>query len=271
MEKIKVYYASDPICSHCWALEPHINQFFIQYGRYFDRTYLMGAIMPSWQDFPGDKRNGIFKPSDTTPHWRELAQETGMPIDGTLMQTDDYVRSSYPAGQVFIALRDQDEAGAMTFLRKIREALFVFNENISDPDILKQYTDPDIVDQALTPEYQEKLEADRQKMLDLGVFVTPGLIMEKESGQKKRMVGMKTADDYAKALMDFLGQDSLLKTPMPDLKTYLQEQDHLFLKEIEVMWDLRPDQVDHFIRDSLAGESYGLEGIQDTAYVYLKD
>jgi predicted DsbA family dithiol-disulfide isomerase len=29
---ITLYYVTDPICSHCWALEPALRSFIEQYG-----------------------------------------------------------------------------------------------------------------------------------------------------------------------------------------------------------------------------------------------
>lgn len=40
---IDLYYVTDPICSHCWALEPVLRRFVEQYGEYFTFRTVMGG------------------------------------------------------------------------------------------------------------------------------------------------------------------------------------------------------------------------------------
>lgn len=42
-KSIEVYYVTDPICSHCWALEPVLRRFIEQYGHYFNFHTIMGG------------------------------------------------------------------------------------------------------------------------------------------------------------------------------------------------------------------------------------
>ena len=43
-EVINLYYVTDPICSHCWALEPVLRKFEEQYGQYVKFHTVMGGI-----------------------------------------------------------------------------------------------------------------------------------------------------------------------------------------------------------------------------------
>ena len=45
---IEVYYVTDPICSHCWALEPVLRRFIEQYGDYFNFHTVMGGLLEKW-------------------------------------------------------------------------------------------------------------------------------------------------------------------------------------------------------------------------------
>ena len=58
-KKIELYYVTDPICSHCWALEPTLRRFEKQYGHYFNFHTVMGGLLEKWGDGPVDpaKRN----------------------------------------------------------------------------------------------------------------------------------------------------------------------------------------------------------------------
>src|SRR5690606_36085885 len=133
---VEVYYVTDPICSHCWAIEPVLRRFKEQYGHYFNFHTVMGGLLKKWGDTPVDPANGIFGPADVAGHWREVGEYFRMPIDGSLM-IDNPVQSSYPASRVFkVIQREHGDALAQVYLRRAREALFVFNQNISDKEVL---------------------------------------------------------------------------------------------------------------------------------------
>lgn len=46
-KKITLYYVIDPICSHCWALEPVLRRFEKQYGQYIKFQTVMGGLLPN--------------------------------------------------------------------------------------------------------------------------------------------------------------------------------------------------------------------------------
>ncbi len=100
-KSIEVYYVTDPICSHCWALEPVLRRFIEQYGHYFNFHTIMGGLLEKWGgDGPVDPANGISGPADVVGHWREVGEYYRMPIDGTVMMNNP-VQSSYPPSRVF--------------------------------------------------------------------------------------------------------------------------------------------------------------------------
>lgn len=136
IKSINLYYVTDPICSHCWAIEPTLRRFVEQYGGYFNFHTVMGGLLEKWHDGPIDPANGIYKPADVADHWREVGEHSRMPIDGTLM-IDNPVQSSYPPSRVFkVIQKNHNEKIAYEYLRRTREALFAFNQNISDKPVM---------------------------------------------------------------------------------------------------------------------------------------
>ena len=96
----------------------------------------MGGLLEKWHDGPIDPANGIYKPADVAGHWREVGEYSRMPIDGTLM-IDNPVQSSYPPSRVFkVIQKNHNDAIAFEYLRRAREALFAFNQNISDKSVM---------------------------------------------------------------------------------------------------------------------------------------
>lgn len=123
---IKVIYYTDPICSSCWGIEPQLRKLKLEYGSYIDIEYRMGGLLPDWSYNSG----GISKASDVAHHWDGVSLHYDMPIDGDVW-LEDPLDSSYPPSIAFKAAQNQDEQLAISFLREIREMVFLQKKNIS--------------------------------------------------------------------------------------------------------------------------------------------
>ena len=186
---INLYYVTDPICSHCWAIEPVLRRFKEQYGHYFNFHTVMGGLLEKWHDGPIDPANGIYKPADVAGHWREVGEHSRMPIDGSLM-IDNPVQSSYPSSRVFkVIQKHHGDEHAYTFLRRAREALFAFNQNISDIVVLIDIVNnlglngDVILHEAELPSGQDLLNEDFALARDLGARGFPTLILVNEENK----------------------------------------------------------------------------------------
>ena len=123
---LKIVYFTDPICSSCWGIEPQLRKLKMEYGHAIDIEYHMGGLLPDWSYNSG----GISKPSDVAHHWDDVSAYYQMPIDGDIW-LEDPLHSSYPPSIAFKAAQIQDEQKALTFLRKIREMVFLHKKNIT--------------------------------------------------------------------------------------------------------------------------------------------
>src|SRR5690606_21531784 len=186
---VDLYYVADPICSHCWAIEPTLRRFTEQYGHYFNFHTVMGGLLEKWHDGPIDPANGIYKPADVAGHWREVGDHSRMPIDGSLM-IDNPVQSSYPPSRVFKVIQDvHNEDKANEYLRRAREALFAFNQNISEASVMIDIVNQTgldgetIVQQAEQPAGQQALNEDFALVRSLGARGFPSIIMVNEDNK----------------------------------------------------------------------------------------
>ena len=103
---VELYYVTDPICSHCWALEPVLRKFVDQYGNYFNMHTLMGGLLENWDGF-ADVSNGISSPADVAGHWREVGEHSRMPIDGTVWY-DNPIESSFIPSRVYKVIQEKN-------------------------------------------------------------------------------------------------------------------------------------------------------------------
>ncbi|WP_042352898.1 DsbA family oxidoreductase [Bacillus massiliigorillae] len=273
-EKITVYYVTDPICSHCWALEPVLRRFEKQYGQYFNIQTVMGGLLESWNGF-ADVKNGIGKPADVAGHWREVGEHARMPIDGSLWLTNP-IQSSYPPSRVFKVIQQKDEQLATTFLRRTREAVFVFNQNIGEASVLIEIVNQlnldgeAILKEAEQGKGQQLLEQDFALARSLGVRGFPSIIMINKENKGTKIVGARPLEYYLKGLEQTLAKTSLQPQAPSPLSQLLEKEVRLFSKEIEVMYDLTQSQIQSFIQKELDETAYSAKTILNELYIEIK-
>jgi putative protein-disulfide isomerase len=271
-KSINLYYVTDPICSHCWAIEPVLRRFVEQYGAYFNFHTVMGGLLEKWHDGPIDPANGIYKPADVAGHWREVGEYSRMPIDGTLM-IDNPVQSSYPPSRVFkVIQKNHNDAIAFEYLRRAREALFAFNQNISDRSVMIEIVNKlgldgeVIVSEAEQPIGQQLLNEDFDLTRSLGARGFPSIIMINEENKGVKIVGGRPFEYYVDGLKQVLNLEKLQPKQQPSLSSLLEKEKLLFSKEIEVMYDVEQSDVNSFIEKELSPERYQVKEILGELY-----
>lgn len=276
-KKIDVYYVTDPICSHCWALEPVLRRFIAQYGHYFNFHTVMGGLLEKWSDTPVDPGNGISRPSDVAEHWREVGTHSRMPIDGTLWY-DNPVQSSFPPSRVFKVIQNRhSDAQAMAYLRRTREALFAFNHNIAERSVMVHIVNQlgldgeSIIQEAEQEVGRQLLDEDFQMAARLGVRGFPTIVMVNQQNQGVKIVGARSIEQYVDALTKILDTESLQPLKPPTLVELLQHEKLLFSKEIEAMYDLTQDEVQAFIEQELTTIEYQTDELLGETYVQISE
>ncbi|WP_419956460.1 DsbA family protein [Neobacillus niacini] len=271
-KSIEVYYVTDPICSHCWAIEPVLRRFKEQYGHYFNFQPVMGGLLEKWHDGPIDPANGIYKPADVAPHWREVGVHSRMPIDGSLM-IDNPVQSSYPPSRVYkVIQKNHNDAVAYEYLRRAREDLFAFNRNISDQSVMIELVNKlgldgeAIVKEAEKPAGQQLLNEDFSLARSLGVRGFPTIVMINGENKGVKIVGGRPFESYVDGLKQVLNMEELQPKPQPSLSSLLEKEKLLFSKEIEVMYDIEQSDLSAFVEKELTPGSYVKQEILGESY-----
>ncbi|MDG0841984.1 DsbA family protein [Staphylococcus equorum] len=278
---LTLYYVTDPMCSHCWAFEPTLNKLLVQYGHLFNFQMVMGGLLEAWGDGPIDPANGIYKPADVTPHWQEVGNYSRMPIDGTIMEIDP-VQSSFPVSRLYKAIQHVDSpAAAIKFTRLVREAVFVFNKNISDKAVLKHIVEDlykgdntidvdSILNIANSDIGQNLLAEDFNLVSQLGVRGFPTIVIVNKDNQGTKIVGARSLETYIDALEKLDAVKNIKPNPLPKFSLYLNEQSSLFSKEIEVMYDIEEKDVPNFIEKGLDKSKYTISNILGENYYEAK-
>lgn len=176
----RILFATDPICSHCWAMEPAWRRFIFLYGAHIEATYLYGGLLPGWEGF--NDSAGIQKPTEIPPHWDEVAERYGQPIDTSVWYSDP-LASSYPPSVATHAVRAIAPAREDDYLRRIRQAVFLEGRNIARSEVLIECAEtigldaPKFETAFRSPTSEEAFASDLQTRASRGIRGFPTLIL----------------------------------------------------------------------------------------------
>src|SRR5690625_67439 len=272
---IDLDYVADPVCSHCWALDPVLRKFVDQYGQYFEMQALMGGLLEKWGDGPVDPGNGISGSADVAGHWREVGEQSRMPIDGTLWY-DHPIESSFIPSRAYKVIQEKGQQRAKKFLRRAREELFAFNKNIAEDATLISLVNQvgldgeEIVNQSKRAEANTLLQEDFQLIRELGVRGFPTIVMVNEEQKGVRLVGAKTLEDYTNALRQLLSEETLKPRELSTLDQLLKQEKLLFSREIEEYYSIEKSELDTFSQQELAQDTYETNEVLGEKYIHVK-
>ena len=162
---------------------------------------------------------------------------------------------------------------AFEFLRRAREALFVFNRNISDESELTKIVNElgldgeSIVNASEQQAGIQLLNADFELTRNLGARAFPTVVMINEENKGIKIVGGRPFEAYVEGLHQVLNVNELQPKQVPPLSDILDKEKLLFSKEIEVLYDVDPSTVQAFIEKELSPESYRLKEILGEVYI----
>lgn len=259
MSKIEMYYATDPLCSFCWAFEPTLRKFRYQYASYFNNdTTVMGGMIEKWEKFGGDSSNGIQSAADVAKHWREIGDFSRMVIDGRVW-LDEPIDSSFPSSQAFQIVRRDYPEQAQAFLRKLRETVMVWNQDISKREVLAGILEEmgldheKILNDADSFEGRSLLNSDLGLARALTATGFPTLVLVNEQNQGVKIVGAQPYEALESALKQILDLEELIQTPVPSLDLVMKTTPFLMNREIEVLYNLEESEVPGFV-DMIVGK-----------------
>lgn len=245
-EKVTLLYFTDPICSACWAIEPELKKFKLEYGDYVDIGYRMGGLLPKWEGF-FDGGNGISKPSDVASHWDEVGAYTKMSIDGDVW-LEDPLSSSYPPSIAFKAVQRQGDSMAIAFLRKIREMVFLEKKNITKQEhlveaVLRAKGDTtDFLAAYKSDITMQHFNLDLKESKDRGVRGFPTFILRGRDGRGYKISGTSGYANYVTALTKAYGEKLQPKKINYTEKELLVKYEYLATKEIAVILSQTEEQ-----------------------------
>jgi putative protein-disulfide isomerase len=205
---VRILYFTDPICSSCWGIEPQLRRLKAEYGESIEIEYRMGGLLPDWSYNSG----GISKPSDVAAHWEEASKYYQMPIDGNVW-LEDPLSSSYPPSIAFKAAQLQNQERALTFLRRLREMVFMEKKNIARLEFIRQAAmeaglNPEKMLQDMEGTALQAFYTDLEVTRSMAIRGFPTLIFSTNTGERQVISGYRPYANFEQAMKTLVPESS---------------------------------------------------------------
>ncbi|MHA6280848.1 DsbA family protein [Salinimicrobium sp. CAU 1759] len=134
MENFRVDYFTDPLCCWSWALEPQLRKLRFLLKDRLHLNYVMGGLLSEWKNF-NDQMNDVARPAQLGPLWMQARNISGQPIEENIWISNP-VDTSYLACMVVKAAALQSKVAEEAMLRKLREAVMMYQRNIGELEVI---------------------------------------------------------------------------------------------------------------------------------------
>lgn len=127
----QLIYFADPMCSWCWGFSPAMERVAARFGDRLPIRLILGGLRPGTTDTMNDAAKRMIR-----GHWEHVHEASGQPFDFAFFERDDFVYDTEPACRAVVAARRLDPARAMPLLKRIHQAFYAENADVTDRTVL---------------------------------------------------------------------------------------------------------------------------------------
>ncbi|WP_425352506.1 ClpXP adapter SpxH family protein [Alkalicoccus urumqiensis] len=252
---IEMYVFLDPLCPECWAMEPMMKKLRMEYGDFLRFHVVLTHDLESYNSPCGSHFRSLMK--EMAQSYNETGCRTGMPCDGDVWYENDLDRTTpYTAVMAVKAAELQGRAVGSRYLRRLREALFMYKENIADDHVLincairTEGMDVDeFVKDLHSPSTEKALSGDQCTAREMDITSTPTFVFfgmdTDEPGLK--VEGLYPYHVYESILEDLHPEELNKRKPIP-LLDFVQSYSIVATKEIAVVYDMSLEEAGREMR-----------------------
>lgn len=197
--KVLMEYYTDPLCSACFAFDPVIEQILESFENRIEFKIILGGMVKKEMS---TKEELEIRASNT----ESMGEMFNVPMSGKLLK-ESPVDSSYPPSLAYLAVLKQDETKGLLFMRKLREAIYVLDKDISKEKVLVELVeeiglDVDVfIQDFYSPALLDELEEHIAYTIMNGVSGFPSVVIHDLSGQSMIIRGINDFYVFKDALL----------------------------------------------------------------------
>ena len=127
----QLVYFADPMCSWCWGFSPVIEAVHGRFGARLPIRLIMGGLRPGTTEVMDAAAKRMVR-----EHWDHVHEASGQPFDYAFFEREGFVYDTEPACRAVVAMGHLNPELALDFLRRLHEALYAENRDITAREVL---------------------------------------------------------------------------------------------------------------------------------------
>ncbi|WP_459129956.1 DsbA family protein [Guggenheimella bovis] len=249
---IRLIYFTDTVDVNSWAIDADLITFYYRYRHQVQISFVMGVMLDEWAK---EKKLNLDTVGDIYRAWRDTSEYSNMPVSGSLWLRDP-IHTSYPSAKVFNVVEAMYPQYAFRFFRRLQEAAFVFDQNISRESILESickefpFDEKKVINLSTSKKGKELMDKDFEMVRKYKVNSFPTIIFEdgKSTVRLEEEINLENLENAASVFQ-------LKPEPVPELKKVLREMKRLYTKEISMLYEVDPKDVNRFVEEQKVASS----------------
>ena len=179
----ELIYVADPMCSWCWGFSPVIESVKEHFESQLSTRLLLGGLRPGTKEPMGESMK-----AEIEEHWKHVHQATGQPFDYAFFDREGFIYDTEPAARAVVAVRHLEPDSMFDFLKRVQEAFYAMNRDVTDSDVLARIAVESGLNQEAfiaefsTDETVEETWRDFETSRRMGVTGFPTLLAGKDEG-----------------------------------------------------------------------------------------
>lgn len=193
LEKPKLIYVGDPMCSWCYGISEELNKTVTHYEGEVDLEIVMGGLRAGG----GEEWNESFK-EFLRHHWEDVGMKSGQPFKFDLFDKPQFDYDTEPSCRAVVAVESIDANKMLPFFKAVQYGFYVENRDPKRAEFYSSICSELDIDFALFSKLFESSEMkDRtvehfQRSADLGARSFPTVLLKYKGQIHKIAIGYST-------------------------------------------------------------------------------
>ncbi|WP_109829998.1 DsbA family protein [Reichenbachiella versicolor] len=212
VERPRLYYFGDPMCSWCWGIAPSLDRLKSDYQDLLDFEIVLGGLRPGG----GDEWTREFREMIRT-HWEHVNEASGQPFDFTFLEREEFEYDTEPPARAVRVVRDIAPEKEWEFFKYLQKAFYALNQDILDLKVMEQACKKLDIEYAefeplfLSKGYKQLVNKDFMKSQKFGVRGFPSLILQTGDEYFAISMGYSPYDQIKRAVESVLSASETVK------------------------------------------------------------
>lgn len=193
IEKPKLIYVGDPMCSWCYGISEELSKTVSHYGDKLDLEVVMGGLRAGG----GEEWNESFK-TFLRHHWEDVGMKSGQPFKFELLERSSFDYDTEPACRAVVTVSEMNNRLALPFFKQVQKGFYLENRDPKEVEFYRQICESMDIDfgqfssKFESSEMKEKTVGHFQRSAQLGARSFPTLMLEYKGQRQAIAVGYST-------------------------------------------------------------------------------